>query len=115
MLVMTGSGGGLNLCCHDLNSVFEFHAEDHLRQCVVAVETAPAFLGSLGKLEDHGERGLVRKAAFGTHRAMADGCEGAFNRVGCTQVLPVLGREVMNRRQGLAILVRHSTAFSYLT
>ena len=46
------------------NSVGEFYAEDDFRQLVVAIEAAPAFLGSLGELEDHGERGLVRETSF---------------------------------------------------
>jgi hypothetical protein len=49
------SSGSLN----DSYSVIEFNIEDHFRQLVLAIETAPAFLGSLSEFEDHGERGLV--------------------------------------------------------
>ena len=35
---------------------------------------------------------------------MPDGCEGGFNRVGRSQVLPVLCREVVKRQQGVLVL-----------
>ena len=43
----------------------ELYTENDFRQLVVTIETTPAFLGGLGELEDHGERGLVRKTSFG--------------------------------------------------
>ena len=47
-----------------LDPIGERDPADHLRQVVMTVEPSPAFLGGLGQLEDHGERGLVRQAAF---------------------------------------------------
>jgi hypothetical protein len=44
--------------------VSELHTLDQFWQLVVAVDPAPAFLRALDKLEDHGERGLVRQATF---------------------------------------------------
>ena len=44
----------------DLNSVGESYTENYFRQLVVAIEATPVFLGGLGQLEDHGERGLVK-------------------------------------------------------
>jgi len=41
-----------------------FTPKDQFWQLVVAVDAAPPLLGALDKLEDHGERGLVRQAAF---------------------------------------------------
>jgi hypothetical protein len=35
---------------------------------------------------------------------MTDGCEGAFDRVGRSQVLPVFGGEVVEGEQHVAIL-----------
>jgi hypothetical protein len=49
----------------DLDSVGELYTENEFRQLVVAVEATPAFLGGLGELEDHGERGLVGKTSLG--------------------------------------------------
>jgi hypothetical protein len=43
----------------NLDSVGVLYTEDDFRQLVVAIEATPTFFGSLGKLEDHGERGLV--------------------------------------------------------
>ena len=96
MLVTNGSGGGgLSLRSDDFNSVGKFYAEDYFRQLVVTIEATPAFLGGLGELEDHGERGFVRKTSLGAYRAVADGRERALDDVGRAQMLPVLGREVV--------------------
>src|SRR6266436_3469347 len=55
-----GSGGSdLSLRSDNLHSVGELYTEDDFRQLVVAIEATPTFFGSLGQLEDHGERGLV--------------------------------------------------------
>src|SRR5271168_947986 len=51
----------------DLDSIGELYTEDDFRQLVVTIEATPAFLGGFGELEDHGERGLVRKASLGAH------------------------------------------------
>jgi mutator family transposase len=56
----------------DLDSVGEAYTEHDFRQLVVTVETAPAFLGGLGELEDHGERGLVRETSLGALLAFYD-------------------------------------------
>src|SRR5262249_14772142 len=37
----------------------EIHTADYFRQLVVAIEATPTFFGSLGELEDHGERSLA--------------------------------------------------------
>src|SRR5215217_4202449 len=105
ILVTEGSGGsGLSLRSDDLDSVGELYSEDNFRQLVVTVEAAPAFLGGLGELEDHGECGLVGETSLGAHGAVADRCERAFDDVGCAQMLPVLGREVVEGKQRIAIL-----------
>ena len=38
----------------------------------MAIEAAPAFLGGLGQLEDHGERCLIRETFFGAYWSVAD-------------------------------------------
>ena len=77
----------MSLRSDDLDSVGELYSEDDFRQLVVTVETTPAFLGGLGELEDHGERGLVRETTLGAHGAVAHRCERAFDDVGCAQML----------------------------
>jgi hypothetical protein len=75
-LVTEGAGGsGLSLRFADLNSVGEPSTENYFRQLVVAIEATPAFLGGLGQLEDHGERGLVRETSFGAPCSVADSRE----------------------------------------
>lgn len=81
------------------DTVDELYALDEFGQLVVAVEAALALLGRLGELEDHGERGLVREAALRSDRAMAHGRKRALDGVGGAQVLPMLGREVVERRR----------------
>jgi hypothetical protein len=49
----------LSLRSDNLDSVSELYTEDDFRQLVVAIEATPTFFGSLGELEDHGERGFV--------------------------------------------------------
>jgi hypothetical protein len=83
----------------DLDAVGELYTLDQLRQLVVASEPMPVFLRGVGQLEDHGERGLVREAAFRSDGPMPHGREGAFDRVGRSQVLPVLGGEVVEGEQ----------------
>src|SRR5215216_7373099 len=105
ILVTEGSGGsGLSLRSDALDSVGELYSEDNFRQLVVTVEAAPTFLGGLGELEDQGECGLVGETSLGAHGAVADRCERAFDDVGCAQMLPVLGREVVEGKQRIAIL-----------
>ena len=64
------------------------HLKEHATGCAgcytahAAMELyAEAFdaSGALDKLEDHGERGLVRQAALGADRAVAHGCEGEWH------------------------------------
>jgi hypothetical protein len=92
----------LSLRSNDLDSVGELYTEDNFQQLVVTIETAPAFLSGLGELEDHGEGGVVREASFGTHVSMTHGRERAFDDVGRAQMLPVLGREVVEGEQRIS-------------
>ena len=91
--------GGLNGL-----AVAEADALDHLREPLGAVQPAPVALGSLGELEDHRQRGLPRQAALGLGGAQPDGGEGALDRVRRPDVLPVLGREVIEGEQHLPVL-----------
>jgi hypothetical protein len=70
----------------------------------VTVETAPVSLSGLRKLEDHGERDLVGETSLRAHGAVTHGGERAFDDIGRAQMLPVLGREVVEGEQRVAIL-----------
>ncbi len=71
----------MSLRSDDLDSVGELYAEDDFRQLIVTIKVPPAFLGGLGKLEDHGERGLIGKTSLCAHGAVAHGGERAFDGV----------------------------------
>jgi len=105
ILVTEGSGGsGLSLRSDNLDSIAELYTEDDFRQLVVAIEATPTSFGSLGELEDHGERGLVRETSFGAHGAVVHRGERTFDDVRGAEMLPVLGREVVEGEQRVAIL-----------
>src|ERR1700740_3480908 len=100
-----GSGGShLSLRSDDLDSVGELYPEDDFRQLILTIEATPAFLGGLGELENHGERGPVRKTSLGAHGAVTHSRERAFNDVRRTQMFPMLGREVVESEERIAIL-----------
>src|SRR5215469_1891395 len=65
----------------ELSHVSELHTLDQFWQLVVAVDPAPTLLGALDKLEDHGERSVVRQTASRSDGAVPDGGKGAFNGV----------------------------------
>ena len=94
----------MSLRSDDFDSVGELYTEDEFRQLAVAVEATPAFLCGLGELEDHGECGLVGETSLGADCAVADGRERAFDGVRGSQMLPVLGREIVEGKQRFAIL-----------
>jgi hypothetical protein len=73
-------------------------------QLVIAIETTPAFFGGLSELEDHRQRGLVRETSLGSHGPVAHRRERAFDDIGCTQMLPVFGRKVIEGKQCVSIL-----------
>src|SRR5262249_27096743 len=67
----------------------ELYTEDDFRQLVVAIEATPTSFGSLGELEDHGERGLVRETSFGE---FPPGLRTLAHTVGeADKLLPALG------------------------
>jgi hypothetical protein len=80
----------------------------------VAVETAPASLGSFREFEDNCQRGPIRQASLRAHRAVQHGGKRAFDDVGRAQMFPVLGREVVAGEQASRYLIKPSAALSYL-
>ncbi len=65
---------------------------------------SPSLAGRLAELEDHGKRGPAAEAAFGLGGPEPHGLKGAFNGIGGANVLPVLGREVVEGEQHIAVL-----------
>jgi Transposase len=77
---------------------------DVTRRHGLSPQQRPAPLGGLSEFEDHGERGLVGETSLGVHRVVADSRERAFDDVGRSQMLPVLGGEAAEGEQRLTIL-----------
>ncbi len=71
---------------------------------VRAIQAAPLLAGRLAQLEDHSEGRLAAEAALGPGGPEAHGRKGAFNGIGGANVLPVLGREVVEGEQHVAVL-----------
>ena len=102
----------MSLRSDDLNSVGELYSKDDFRQLVIAIETTPAFFGGLSELEDHRQRGLVRETSLGSHGPVAHRRERAFDDIGCTQMLPVFGRKVIEGKQCVSILDQIADRFN---
>src|SRR5262249_20586116 len=102
----SGGGFGLKISVLDLKPVGELGTEHELRQLVVPVESSPAFLRGLDELEDHGQRRRSRETALSADGPVAHGGKRALDGVRGAQVLPMLGREVVEGEQRLAILVQ---------
>ena len=81
-----------------LDPVAERTPLDDVGQAVLAVEFAPFLLGRQHQLVRHGQRGLSAEAAFGFSGRVPDGGKSALDWVRGSDVLPVLGREVVERR-----------------
>lgn len=84
-------------------AVAELNPVEDLRQAVLAVELSPLLLRRHYQLEGLCQPGLATEATFGTLRAVSNGRDGAFNRIRCSDVLPVFGRIVVKGQQRLAI------------
>ena len=78
-----------------LDPVAELNPLDDFGQPVLTVEFAPFLLGRQYQLVGHRQRRLAAEAAFGLGGSVPDGGEGALNRVRGSDVLPVLGREIV--------------------
>ena len=70
----------------------------------MAVEASPAFLCRLAELEHHRQTRSTRAAAFCFSMPQSNCRERAFDGIGRAKVLPVLGREVVERQQHVAVL-----------
>ena len=55
------------------------------------------------QLEGHGEPGFAAEAALGFTGAVSNHGEGAFDGIGCADVLPIFGREVTECQEYVAV------------
>ena len=61
-------------------------------------------LGAQDQFEDHGERRLAAEASLGLDGSEPYRGEGALDGIGGSDVLPMLGREVVESQQSLPVL-----------
>ena len=92
-------GGVLKL----LDPVFELNPLNDFGQAICSAEFSPFLFRRHHKFEDHGHSRFAAHAALRFACSVAYGGEDAFDRVGGSDVLPVLGREVVERQQHVAI------------
>ncbi len=102
-----GSKGlrGIDVACSAMKSRKKSKISRLCRQ-VVALAVRPTL--DVGRrhdqLEHHEPGGVLRQRPPGAHDAVSDGGKHALDRVGCAQVIPVLGQEVVERQQRVAVL-----------
>ena len=88
----------------DLDAVAECDALDDFRQLVLALQPAPGPGRRHHQLEHHQPGGVLRQRALRADGPVPDRGEHALDRVGRPQVIPVLGREVVERQQRVLVL-----------
>lgn len=65
----------------------------------------------MDQLEYHDHPRFMRQASLSACRTMTHGCEGALDGIAGADVLPMLGREIVERQQRLAILGQAISGF----
>ena len=70
---------------------------------ILSLQAPPVFRRRHDQLENHEPRRVLRERAFHAHRAMPNRRKGAFNRIRCPQMRPMLGREIEERQQCVAV------------
>src|SRR5688572_24946700 len=95
------SGSGLILHSGDRLAAAKADAANDLGKALGSIQLAPVPLGRFGEFEHHGERGLPREAALGLVGAQPHHGERALARVDGPDVLPALGGEGVEGKQGL--------------
>ena len=87
-----------------LDAVAEFKPLYNFGRAVLSVKPAPFLLGGEHQLVRHGKGGLSAEAAFGLLGSMPNCGKSAFNGIRGSDVFPMLGREVAEGQQIVAIL-----------
>ena len=94
------------LCRLFNNAVDELCSFDDLQDELMLVEPSPMLLRGLGEFEDHRQGSSAGAAALGSFRAVSNGREGRFDRVGGSDVDPVLGGEVVEGEQYIFVIAQ---------
>ena len=77
---------------------------DHLGQQVFALEAAPSLRRGGDQLENHHLGGLLRQRSLGAEGPVPHGGEHAFDGIRGPDVIPVLGGEIVEGEQRVAVL-----------
>ena len=85
-------------------SIDEFHVGNHVRKPMEPSQSAPSRLRAHGKLIHQAQPAFRAHAVPGLLGAKANGRERRLDRIGRAQMLPMLGRKVVERQQLVAIL-----------
>ena len=88
------------------NAVDELCSFDDLQDELMLVEPSPMLLRSLGELEDHRQGSSAGAAALGSFRAVSNGRESRFDRVGGSDVDPVVGGEIVEGKQYIFVIAQ---------
>src|SRR5690625_3505366 len=99
----TGSSSGVPADFAFIYSVDELHAGNDIGQLPEAPQSAPAFLRAHGQLMHQGHAAFGAVAISGLGRSESNGRKGRLDRIGCPQVLPVGGREVVEGQQAVTV------------
>ena len=94
---------------HFQNAVDELCSLDDLEDELMLVESSPMLLRGLGEFEDHRQRCSSGAAALGSFRAVSNGGEGQFDRVGGSDMNPMLGGEVVEGKQYIFVIAQAGT------
>ena len=81
------------------DSIDKLEPSDDISEELISIELSPSCLGALAEFEDHRQHGVTRETAKTLGRSEPHCRGGGFDRVGGSQVGPVLGREVVGREQ----------------
>ena len=81
------------------DSVDELNSSDYVGDVLGAVEQPPALGGGLHQFEDHRQAGRTAAAPLGPAMPQSHRSERALDGVGRSQMLPVLGGEVVEGEQ----------------
>ena len=82
----------------------ERHYFDESSKLVCSIQFLPFSLDAQGQFENNGQRRLSAEAALGLHGSQAHRGERALDRVGGADVLPMLGKKILDTQQALTIL-----------
>lgn len=87
----------------DFDAVLECNALNDLGQLVFSFEFSPGFGGCGDEFEDHKPGGVLRQRPLGSGRPVAHRGEHALDRIGRPQMVPMLGREIVEGQQRVAV------------